>query len=265
MMVSPPKPLQESQSWKLQQPHSLQFGPNELCTLRQYLSTTTCRIPLDCLVQLFHLACHDWVVYSQFLWRLRDSLLFLQDPNRTIELSKDFIRRLRQAFVSSAPTSIGEYLFRRAQVIKFLYCMSKDLPCLAMECISFLIRPDYFSSHLSPSFPNVTLKLKAKSLIDLCKGENIFEGNQWCSRFPLYSPQELYILFKSLSQVKALDEAHQLQLYLSSVDRISSPRNHTSLFPKERVQRQDRRQWAKIRKKLVSSDGDDGNLISKSS
>lgn len=257
-MLSPTSCHQSQTLWALAQPRSLHFGPNELCTLRQYLSDE-CRarsLPIDCFLEVFSLSSHDWIMYSQFMWRLRDALLALGDQDQAIKYSKSLIHQILEALKTAVPTSVQEYLCHRGQFIRFLYSLAKRIPCLAFDCILHIFHSSSLCFPRLPALVDISFRLQTKSLVAYCKAHLLINENE-CEgqhlRLRMYSPQELYIFFKCLVLIAANEESYQLsQLCYTIMTPTSTMKNYSSRFSTPRVLKQEKRQWAKIRKIFLS-------------
>jgi hypothetical protein len=255
---------------RLFQSPSLSFGPNELCTLRQYLLSVKQEIvPVECFFEILETSGNDWILFSQLLWKFRSTILSLvgkQQPEenaRASQLSLAFIQRSVGAFQTFVPTSFQEYFFHRWRLLVFLF----SLPTAAhFPSDPFLLHGVFCLLTLHPDPAPDSSLLMETSLIDShlvlrtsavarhfrrsIPGVSTGSSTEISQHICLHSPLELALLAKCFALLSAEDEFTQLHsLIQTSLRPLTDPSSFTSLYPTSRTRKQDRRRWRKFCRK----------------
>jgi hypothetical protein len=256
----------------------LSFGPNELCTLRQHLSSSANdNLSFDCLSELVSLSGDDWTIFAQFQWQLRAALISLVDTDQVLARTLSLIERMTASFLASAPTSAHEYLHNRWRLLSFVYSLSLCplLPSLRLHCISSLLftlpipRPpplregddDTTDSFHSPSSfcPFSSPLVQSQLFIRTPSLAQHFRLSGDSSvALTLYSPLELFLLWNCFSSIAATAECEQLSSLCAQLLRHphQTCRSHfTTPSPSQRTKKQDQRRWRKIQRKLLAETG----------
>jgi hypothetical protein len=295
-LLSPP-PLSHSSSDSVSSESSLcllqspllSFGPNEICTLRQYLSSVNKQdlIPIECFFEILTASRDDWILCSQLFWRFRTTILSLVRKEqqreeqgqsweeeevgnpRASQLSLTFAQRSFKAFQTFVPTSFREYLFHRWRLIVFLFSFSnishfpRD-PFLLL-CVSSLLtlHPTAVTTTITDSSlltetslidSNLVIRTPVvaqhlRRLLPVLSTDEATE-TQVSVHLILHSPLELSLLIKCFTFLSAENELLQLHsLIHTSLCPQTDPSSFTSLFPTTRTVKQDRRRWRKFLRK----------------
>ena len=265
---SPDRPTSASNScepsWRLMQSPSLFFGPNELCTLRQYfLSVKQDPIPVECFFEILDASGDDWIVISQIFWKFRSTILSLiqnqnqqDEVDRASQLSLAFIQRSVAAFQCYVPTSFQEYFFHRWRLIAFLFSLSTipqfpPNPFL-LYCV-FCLLTLHSSEACLPSLIDSQLVIRTPAVAQYFQTlvpQMDADGPKISVQLRLYSPLDFSLLVKCFVRLSAMDESTQLQSLIQLLPRpLADPPSFTSLFPRPRTIKQDRRRWRKFCRK----------------
>lgn len=244
---------------------SMFFGPSDLCVLRQFLLNYKGSLSISCICTTLSISRNDWIVFSQLRWKIRTSILNLQDEGREEEAlnkSLEIIENSKLALFEFISTSERDFISSRWQLITLIYSLSKKLNSIQLLSSALSLLTSSSNRNLiSNSFITI-VSLTIQPSSNLFRYLNINNShietgeNFKCYSLYLCSIKEFYLLTKWFLFYSLNDEYEQLILQRDkfNFEIENFPSNYLSqlITSTPKLEKQIKKQLKKINKKVFN-------------